>query len=87
VSDTLNRTHFLTFSNQCKRAGITAIDVVRADTGREVRLKYRGRDARTGRLYNGEWVLEKDGAGAAEAKEKAFFELAEKSFAVTRHED
>jgi hypothetical protein len=84
LSDLLNKTHYRTFSSQCKRAGITAIDVLRAERKGEVHLKYSGRDARTGRHFNGEWVLPRDGA---EAKEKEFFEMAEKEFAVIKRED
>lgn len=98
MSEALNKTHFITFANKCKRAGITAIDVVRSDAAREVRLKYRGRAAKTGQIFNGEWIVAGeggrgtalpsspavDGHGAAESSEKTFFEMAEKQFAVTR---
>lgn len=83
MSDLLNRKNFFTFSTQCRGAGVTAIDVLRADGSKELRLKYRARDPRTGRIFAGEWIAPKKD-GTAEASEKAFFELAEKEFAVTR---
>ena len=83
MSDALNKKNFLVFANQCKGASVTAIDVTRTNNGKELRLKYRGRDPRTGKVFNGEWVVPIATAGAGE---KTFFELAEKEFAVTRHE-
>lgn len=85
MNEALNRKKYLTFSKQCKGAGVTAIDVVREDAGGQVRLKYRARDARSGKIFNGEWIAPKKD-GTAEAAERAFFELAEKEFAVRRRE-
>jgi tellurite resistance protein len=85
LSDVLNKKNFMSFSNQCRRAGVTAIDVERVEAGGEVRLKYHAREPRTRRVLNGEWIIAR-ADGAVEAREKAFYELAEKQFAVTRRE-
>ncbi len=84
MSMALNKVHLLTFSKQCKGAGITAIDLMRADAHGEPRLRYRARDARTGKVFQGDWALEKEGAGTVEEQEKAVQALLEKEFAVTR---
>lgn len=86
MSDALNKKHFLTFSNQCKGALVTAIDVTRSEKQDEVRLTYRARARKTGAVFQGEWAVKKGADGAAAAAEKAFFDLAEKSFVVTRHD-
>ncbi len=83
MNEILNRKNYRTFSSQCKGAGVTSIDVVRSESGREVRIRYRARDPRTGKVFQGEWVAPKRD-GEAERSEKDFFALAEKDFAVTR---
>ena len=85
MNDAFNRKKFNAFRERCHGAGITAIHVQRSEAPREVRLRYNAREPRTGRLFNGEWVIEKGGPDV-DSREKAFFELAQKHFAVTRHE-
>lgn len=79
----LNVKHFNTFVQQVKGAGVTEISVAREAGPKAVKLKYRARDGRTRKIFNGEWVV----AAAGDDKgEKEFFELAEKEFVVRREE-
>lgn len=86
--EALNRKKFLTFAQQCKGAGVTEVHVDRKDSGGAVRLLYNAREPRSGRLYNGEWTVERRDRSPedVEAKVKEFFDLVAKDFAVTRHD-
>ena len=80
----LNVKNFRSFAEQAKGFRVTEISVARASSAKGPILKYRAKDPRTRRHFNGEWILPKDEKDAA--AEKEFFELAEKEFHVTRED-
>ena len=83
MQNALNIKNFRNFAQQLKGAQVTEISVEREDGGKAPRLKYSARDARSRRVFNGEWTLD---AAAADAGEKEFLALAEKDFAVRRRD-
>src|SRR5437867_12368427 len=89
VQRALNLKNFTTFTKQVKGARVTEISVSREPGPKGVRLKYRARDPKSGRVFNGEWLVAAAGpAGTAEnGGEQEFFALAEKEFAVKRMEE
>jgi hypothetical protein len=83
VQNALNVKNFRTFAQQVKGAQVTEISVERQDGGKAPKLKYSARDARSRRIFNGEWMLD---ASGADAGEKEFLALAGKDFAVRRRD-